>query len=259
MTVTYRIRQLPPATRPAADTCVPSSTRNATPIVFVVDDDLSVRQSLEGLIDSAGWHPETFSSAKEFLARTPAASPCCLVLDVMLPDLNGLDLQQRVCAERADMPIIIVTGYGDVPTTVRAMKCGAIDVLTKPFRCEVLLQAIAHALERSRRILASEAELCALRQRHASLSRREREVMALVVTGLSNKRVARELGISEITVKAHRGRAMRKMYASSLPHLVKMASRLGSVPEAPSNVHSTASIAVTWRSAGSEAISLQTN
>jgi FixJ family two-component response regulator len=199
---------------------------HATPIVFVVDDDVSVRESLELLIRSAGWQPETFASAQEFLARPPVFAPSCLVLDVNLPDLNGLDLQKRVAADRIDMPIIFITGYGDVPMTVQAMKAGAVEFLTKPFGDDVLLSAIRLAIERSHTALDDEAERRALRDRHASLSRREREVMALVVSGLLNKQVGFELGISEITVKAHRGQVMRKMKAGSLADLVNMAARL---------------------------------
>ena len=186
---------------------------HATPIVFVVDDDISVRESLEALIRCAGWQPETFASAQEFLSRPRVLVPSCLVLDVSLPGLNGLDLQKRIAADRIDMPIIFITGYGDVPMTVQAMKAGAVEFLTKPFSDDVLLSAIRHAIERSRTVLGHEAEIRTLRDRYASLSRREREVMALVVTGLLNKQVGFELGISEITVKAHRGRVMRKMKA----------------------------------------------
>ena len=196
---------------------------DATPIVFVVDDDVSVRESLELLIRCAGWQPETFASAQEFLARPRVLVPSCLVLDVTLPDLNGLDLQKRIAVDRTDMPIIFITGYGDVPMTVQAMKAGAVEFLTKPFSDDVLLSAIRHAIERSRAALDHEAEMRALRDCYASLSRREREVMALVVSGLLNKQVGGELGISEITVKAHRGQVMRKMKADSLPDLVKMA------------------------------------
>jgi len=197
-----------------------------TAIVYVVDDDVSVRRSLKLLIESAGWQPKTFASAMEFLASPRPLSPSCLVLDVWLPDLNGLDLQERIAADHVDMPIIFITGNGDVPMTVRAMKSGAIEFLIKPFRDNVLLEAIGQALERSHTALCHETEMEALRERHASLSRREREVMALVVAGRLNKQVASELGISEITVKAHRGRMMRKMEARSLPHLVDMAARL---------------------------------
>ena len=198
----------------------------ATPIVFVVDDDVSVRESLELLIRNAGWQPETFASAQEFLSRPRVLAPSCLILDVALPDLNGLDLQKRVAIDRNDMPIIFITGYGDMPMTVQAMKAGAVEFLMKPFSDEVLLNAIQHAIERSQTALDHAAKIRALRERHASLSRREREVMALVVSGLINKQVGGELGISEITVKAHRGKVMRKMKADSLADLVNMAARL---------------------------------
>ena len=203
------------------------SMPHETPVVFVVDDDVSVRKSLELLIRSAGWQPEIFESAQEFLAHPRAPATNCLVLDVNLPDLNGLDLQKLVSVERTDMPIIFVTGYGDVPMTVKAMKAGAVEFLTKPFSDDVLLAAIEQALERSSAQHAFDSEMRALRERHASLSRREQEVMALVVTGLLNKQVGFELGISEITVKAHRGQVMRKMKAGSLADLVNMAARLG--------------------------------
>jgi FixJ family two-component response regulator len=203
---------------------------HATPIVFIVDDDVSVRESLELLIDSAGWQPETFASAQEFLSCPRPPAPSCLVLDVSLPDLNGLDLQKRIAADRIDMPIIFITGYGDVPMTVQAMKAGAVEFLTKPFDDEVLLRAIRNAIERSHTALAHEAEIRALRDAYASLTGREREVMALVVAGLLNKQVGGELGISEITVKAHRGNVMRKMNADSLADLVNMAARLRLAP-----------------------------
>lgn len=199
----------------------------ATAIVFVVDDDISVRESLELLIRCEGWQPETFASAQEFLDRPRALVPSCLVLDVSLPGLNGLDLQNRVAVVRTDMPIIFITGYGDVPMTVQAMKAGAVEFLTKPFSDQVLLSAIRQALERSRLVLGHEAEMQALRDCYASLTPRERQVMALVVSGLLNKQVGGELDISEITVKAHRGKVMQKMKADSLPDLVKMAARLG--------------------------------
>jgi FixJ family two-component response regulator len=202
----------------------------AKPIVFVVDDDVSVRESLELLIDNAGWQPKTFASAQEFLGSPRAVVPSCLLLDISLPGLNGLELQKRVAVERTDMPIIFITGYGDVPKTVQAMKAGAVEFLTKPFNDEVLLTAVRQALERSRLALVEEAEMQKLRNRYASLTPREREVMALVVSGLLNKQVGGELGISEITVKAHRGQVMHKMNANSVADLVKMAGRLHDGP-----------------------------
>jgi FixJ family two-component response regulator len=198
----------------------------ATPIVFVVDDDISVRKSLESLIDSAGWQAETFPSAQAFLRRPRVAGPSCLILDVSLPDLDGLELQKRVACDRTDMPIIFISGCGDVPMTVRAMKAGAVEFLTKPVAGDVLVGAIQQALDCSRAALDRDAAMRELSERHASLSPRERQVMALVVSGLLNKQVGGELGISEITVKAHRGQVMRKMKADSLPDLVVMAARL---------------------------------
>lgn len=197
------------------------------PVVFVVDDDVSIRESLEALIRHAGWRTETFESAQEFLARPRVVAPSCLVLDVSLPDLNGLDLQKRIAIERADMPIIFITGHGDVPMTVQAMKAGAVEFLTKPFGDEVLLNAVRDALGRSGAVLGEEVKMNALRETYAALSRREREVLELVVAGLLNKQIGDELGISEITVKAHRGSMMRKMKAASLPDLVTIAARLG--------------------------------
>ena len=194
--------------------------------MFVVDDDVSVRESLELLIRCEGWQPKIFASAQEFLERPRTRAPSCLVLDVSLPDLNGLELQKRVAADRMDIPIIFITGFGDVPMTVRAMRAGAVEFLTKPFNDEVLLSAIRNAIGRSAAALTYEAELQPLKDNYASLSRRERQVMSLVVSGLLNKHVARELGISEITVKAHRGHVMRKMNAASLPDLVNMSARL---------------------------------
>ena len=203
-----------------------------TPIVFVVDDDVSVRESLELLIRCEGWQPETFASAQEFLDYPRVHIPNCLVLDVSLPGLNGLDLQRLVAGDRRDMPIIFITGHGDVPMTVQAMKAGAVEFLTKPFSDDVLLRAIGQALEHSRAALGHEAEIRVLREGYESLSQRERQVMALVVSGLLNKQVGGELGISEITVKAHRGKVMQKMKADSLADLVKMAARLRPAPAA---------------------------
>ncbi len=207
---------------------------HSTPIVFIVDDDVSVRTALASLIESAGWLPETFASAQEFLRRPRIAAPSCLVLDMSLPDITGLELQKCVAPDRIDMPIIFMSGYGDVPMAVRAMKAGAVEFLMKPFKDDVLLDVIQGAIERSLTTLREESETQVLRSRSASLTPREREVMALVVSGLLNKQVGGELGISEITVKAHRGRMMRKMKADSLPELVRMHARLELRP-APSH------------------------
>ena len=201
-----------------------------SPIVFVVDDDVSVRESLELLIKFAGWQPETFASAEDFLARPRTLTPSCLVLDVSLPDLNGLELQKLIAGDRTDMPIIFITGHGDIPMTVQAMKAGAIEFLMKPFDDEVLLSAIRNAINRSAAVLDDQAELKALRESYDSLTPREQEIMRLVVAGMLNKQIGLKLGISEITVKAHRGKVMQKMKADSLAGLVKIAVRLGLAP-----------------------------
>ena len=214
----------------AAITITPSQEyrmAGATPVVFIVDDDISVRESLEGLVADAGFRPQPCASAQDFLSHSRPDGPSCLVLDLRLPDINGLEVQQRIAAERADMPIIFITGHGDIPTTVRAMKAGATEFLSKPFAAEDLLEAIRKALERSRARLGEQASLQILQSRHRALSARERDVMELVVRGRLNKQVGGELGISEITVKAHRGRMMRKMHAKSVPELVNMAAQLG--------------------------------
>lgn len=211
-----------------------SPISHATPIVFVVDDDISVRESLELLIRSEGWQPETFESAQEFLAHPRALVPSCLVLDVSLPGLNGLELQKLVAVERTDMPIIFITGHGNVPMSVEAMKAGAVEFLTKPLSKDVLVSAIRNALDRSRTALSEEAEIQALRLHYESLTPREHEVMTLVISGLLNKQVGGELGICENTVKYHRGQVMQKMKADSLADLVRMATRLG-LATAPKN------------------------
>jgi FixJ family two-component response regulator len=205
---------------------------SAKPIVFVVDDDVSVRESLELLLRCEGWESETFASAQEFLVRPRPVVPSCLVLDVFLRDLNGLDLQKRLALERTDMPIIFIAGRGDVPTAVQAMKAGAVEFLMKPFPYNVLVGTIRESLDRSRLALARETEIRSLRNRYALLTHRERQVMASLVSGLLNKQVGGELGISEITVKAHRGQVMQKMQAKSFADLVNMAGRLS--PSAPS-------------------------
>lgn len=200
---------------------------DVTPIVFIVDDDIPVRESLDLLIDHAGWQPRLFAAANEVLVTPRVLVPSCLILDFSLPEIDGLQLQERIAGDRIDMPIIFLTGYDDVPMTVKAMKAGAAEFLTKPLRDDVLLSAVRNAIERSQVILSEQAQVQQLRERSETLTAREREVMALVVSGFLNKQVAGELTISEITVKAHRGKAMRKMKARSLADLAKMTSRLG--------------------------------
>jgi FixJ family two-component response regulator len=210
----------------AAGACNSGSSVDREATVYIVDDDLSVRESLESMIRHSGFRAEVFSSARAFLGRPRAEGPSCLILDVTLPDLNGLELQQCIAVEQTSMPIIFITGHGDVPMSVRAMKAGAFEFLTKPLADDVLLSSIRNAIARSHNALGKDAALQSLRDRYSSLTKREREVMELVVSGLMNKQIGGSLGTSEITVKAHRGKVMRKMQAESLADLVRMAQRL---------------------------------
>jgi FixJ family two-component response regulator len=212
--------------RPLGHAVGSSTPPPAKPIVFIVDDDISVRESLEALVRKIGWQPESFASAQEFLERPRLLVPSCLILDISLPGLSGLELQKRIAGDRTDMPIIFITGYGDVPKSVQAMKAGAVEFLTKPVSNEELLGAVRQALERSRSVLGHAAEIQELRNRYGAVSPRERQVMALVVSGLLNKQIADELGISVITVKTHRGKVMHKMKADSVAELVNMAAKL---------------------------------
>ena len=201
--------------------------RESRPVIAIVDDDPSVREGLKSLIRSAGWSVETFASAQEFLARPRANVPSCLILDLQLPDLSGLDLQKRMAATDLEIPIVFLTGHGDIPASVQAMKAGALEFLTKPVDEQDLLRAIQEAIDRDRRTRQQHADLHELRRRHDSLTAREREVMQQVISGLLNKQVAAELNITEFTVKIHRGQVMRKMHADSLANLVRMAESLG--------------------------------
>jgi FixJ family two-component response regulator len=200
---------------------------HVVPTVSVVDDDISVRESLEALIRHEGWQAELYESAQAFLSSPPVSGPTCLILDVYLPDLSGLDVQERIAGDRTGVPIIFLTGYGDVPTTVRAMKAGAVEFLMKPFSDDVLVEAVRSAIARSRDGLERAARRRLLQDCYKTLSKRERDVFELVVKGLLNKQVGAELGISEITVKTHRGKVMQKMLASSFADLVGIAAELG--------------------------------
>ena len=199
----------------------------AEPAIFVIDDDLSVRQSLESLIKSVGWRVRTYGSAQEFLGSGHLEAPGCIVLDVRLPGLSGLDLQQALLRAKSHLPVIFITGHGDIPMSVQAMKAGAVEFLPKPFREQDLLDALKLALDRDRITRQQRAELAALRARYDSVTPREQQVMGLLVTGLLNKEIAATLGVSEVTIKVHRSQIMQKMQADSLANLVRMAERLG--------------------------------
>ena len=201
--------------------------RQSNPFIAIVDDDLSVREGLESLIRSAGWRVETFASAQEFLARPEAEAPSCLVLDLQMPGLSGLDLQKKMSEVNLEVPIVFLTGHGNIPASVQAMKAGAVEFLTKPFDEEELLRAIREATERDRLTRVRHAELHELQRRYDLLTAREQEVMQQVISGLLNKQVAAELKITEFTVKVHRAQVMRKMCADSLADLVRMADKLG--------------------------------
>lgn len=200
----------------------------AAPTVFIVDDDKSVRESIRDLLESVGMQCQDFATAQEFLSSKRADTPSCLILDVRLPGISGLDLQHEMKKARVSIPIVFVTAHADVPMSVRAMKSGAVEFLTKPFREQELLEAVQRSINRDRKSRERHRETAELQERHKTLSTREREVMSLVVSGLLNKQIAAELGASETTVKIHRGQVMRKMQAKSLPELVRMADKLNS-------------------------------